>query len=102
MPLFALVIKAPNVGLAAAYVQGRGLQVEGTPKLTSAEMLNVMIFARGPWENVSRWFIEPAKVNRGRGFPLGTLILYREVEPNEVRPTRKPPIHHDIEAPDLR
>lgn len=101
MPLFSLVIKAASAEKAVVYANTRGFVVESI-HASMPDVQNVTLMARGPWENAHRWFTEPSRVTPGKGFPTGTLLLFREVEPDLVLKVKRPHVNHDIEQPDLR
>lgn len=99
MPLFSLVIKTKSIEVALAFVENRGLKVESQPKATAPDVANITVLANGATEDVMRWFCED---NFKAPFAVGSLLLYREVEPSLARSTRRPHINREVEQPDLR
>lgn len=101
MPRMSLVIKAASAADAAMYAHNRGFEVESI-RASMPDVANVTLIVKGPWEDAHRWFVQPIAVIRGQGFPIGSLLLFREVEPDYVKSIKRPHTNHDVEQPDLR
>lgn len=88
IPNVSLVIKAKSPALAEAVARARGFE-PCTIHAHQEDIANVTILAHGPIEKAQAWFGEPSIVTPGYGFPAGSLLLYREITPMEVRPSTK-------------
>lgn len=91
MPNFTLVIKAASIPDAEMYARNRRFTVVRV-HAEMPDVQNVTLVARGATEDAARWFAadmataEQAFQHKGPGFPMGSLLIYREQEEDAAAP----------------